>query len=113
MSRLDENGPGGWWSAPNAKNKRVNRQFTFAGEAAVDGTSIQESITGISHSGFYVEDLDRTAEFYTKVFGARVAWRNDKSKNPLMKRALAPSKSSSNLWAIRLAEPGGATYSTL
>jgi catechol 2,3-dioxygenase-like lactoylglutathione lyase family enzyme len=46
---------------------------------------IQKTITGISHSGFYVEDLDRTAEFYTKVFGARVAWRNDKSANPLMK----------------------------
>ncbi len=51
----------------------------------MDSTSIQESITGISHSGFYVEDLDRTTEFYTKVFGAQVAWRNDKSKNPLMK----------------------------
>lgn len=51
----------------------------------MDSTSIRECITGISHSGFYVEDLDRTTEFYTKVFGARVAWRNDKSKNPLMK----------------------------
>lgn len=51
----------------------------------MDENSIRESITGISHSGFYAEDLDRTAEFYTKVFGARVAWRNDKSKNPLMK----------------------------
>lgn len=51
----------------------------------MDSTSLQENITGISHSGFYVEDLDRTTEFYTKVFGARVAWRNDKSKNPLMK----------------------------
>ncbi len=46
---------------------------------------IQKAITGISHSGFYVDDLDRTAEFYTKVFGARVAWRNDGSKTPLMK----------------------------
>ncbi len=51
----------------------------------MDATSIRQGITGISHSGFYVEDLDRTAEFYTKVFGARLAWRNDKSKNPLMK----------------------------
>lgn len=51
----------------------------------MDATSLRQSITGISHSGFYVDDLDRTAEFYTKVFGARVAWRNDKSKNPLMK----------------------------
>jgi catechol 2,3-dioxygenase-like lactoylglutathione lyase family enzyme len=46
---------------------------------------IQKTITGISHSGFYVEDLDRTLEFYTKVIGARLAWRNDNSANPLMK----------------------------
>ncbi|MDH3240679.1 MAG: VOC family protein [Alphaproteobacteria bacterium] len=51
----------------------------------MDDSSIQDAITGISHSGFYVDDLDRTAEFYTKVFGARLAWRNDESKNPLMK----------------------------
>lgn len=48
-------------------------------------TPATKNITGISHSGFYVEDLDRTTEFYTKVFGARLAWRNDKSANPLMK----------------------------
>lgn len=51
----------------------------------MDETSIQQAVTGISHSGFYVDDLDRTIEFYTKVFGARLAWRNDKSKNPLIK----------------------------
>ena len=51
----------------------------------MDQASLPKAITGISHSGFYVEDLDRTAEFYTKVLGARVAWRNDKSANPLMK----------------------------
>ena len=51
----------------------------------MDTESLQKCITGISHSGFYVEDLDRTTEFYTKVFGAKVAWRNDNSKNPLMK----------------------------
>jgi catechol 2,3-dioxygenase-like lactoylglutathione lyase family enzyme len=51
----------------------------------MDEESLRESITGISHSGFYVEDLDRTIDFYTKVLGAKVAWRNDKSKNPLMK----------------------------
>jgi catechol 2,3-dioxygenase-like lactoylglutathione lyase family enzyme len=51
----------------------------------MDEKTLQESITGIGHSGFYVEDLDRTTEFYTKVLGAKVAWRNDKSKNPLMK----------------------------
>ena len=51
----------------------------------MDDKSLRECVTGISHSGFYVEDLDRTTEFYTKVLGARVAWRNDKSKNPLMK----------------------------
>ena len=51
----------------------------------MDDTSLRKSITGISHSGFYVEDLDRTAEFYTRVLGARLAWRNDKSANPLMK----------------------------
>jgi catechol 2,3-dioxygenase-like lactoylglutathione lyase family enzyme len=51
----------------------------------MDEKTLRENITGISHSGFYAEDLDRTAEFYTKVLGARVAWRNDNSKNPLMK----------------------------
>jgi len=51
----------------------------------MDQASLPKSITGISHSGFYVQDLDRTAEFYTKVLGARVEWRNDKSANPLMK----------------------------
>ena len=51
----------------------------------MDRESLPKSITGISHSGFYVEDLDRTTEFYTKVLGARVAWRNDQSANPLMK----------------------------
>lgn len=51
----------------------------------MDSTSVRQSITGLSHSGFYVEDLDRTIEFYTKVLGARLAWRNDKSKNPLIK----------------------------
>jgi catechol 2,3-dioxygenase-like lactoylglutathione lyase family enzyme len=54
-------------------------------EKFMDEKTLQESITGIGHSGFYVEDLDRTTEFYTKVLGAKVAWRNDKSKNPLMK----------------------------
>jgi catechol 2,3-dioxygenase-like lactoylglutathione lyase family enzyme len=51
----------------------------------MDSTSVSQSITGASHSGYYVEDLDRTIEFYTKVLGARLAWRNDKSKNPLIK----------------------------
>ena len=51
----------------------------------MDNKTLQKNINGISHSGFYVEDLDRTTEFYTKVLGARVAWRNDKSENPLMK----------------------------
>lgn len=51
----------------------------------MDSASLPESINGISHSGFYVEDLDRTLAFYTKVLGARLAWRNDKSANPLMK----------------------------
>jgi catechol 2,3-dioxygenase-like lactoylglutathione lyase family enzyme len=47
--------------------------------------TINTAINGISHSGFYVEDLTRTADFYTKVLGARLAWRNDNSTNPLMK----------------------------
>ena len=51
----------------------------------MDQASLPESITGISHSGFYVQDLDRTLEFYTKLLGARLEWRNDKSENPLMK----------------------------
>jgi catechol 2,3-dioxygenase-like lactoylglutathione lyase family enzyme len=51
----------------------------------MDRASLPKSITGISHSGFYVQDLDRTLDFYTKVLGARLEWRNDKSQNPLMK----------------------------
>ena len=51
----------------------------------MDSTTISKGVTGASHSGYYVEDLDRTVEFYTKVLGARLAWRNDKSKNPLIK----------------------------
>ena len=51
----------------------------------MDQQSLSKNINGISHSGFYVEDLDRTAEFYTRVLGARLAWRNDNSVNPLMK----------------------------
>jgi len=47
--------------------------------------TVSTAINGISHSGFYVEDLDRTTEFYTRVLGARLAWRNDNSTNPLMK----------------------------
>lgn len=47
--------------------------------------TLSTAINGISHSGFYVEDLDRTTEFYTRVLGAKVQWRNDQSKNPLMK----------------------------
>ena len=35
----------------------------------MDSTKLTQSITGLSHSGFYVDDLDRTIEFYTKVFG--------------------------------------------
>lgn len=46
---------------------------------------LQQRITGISHSGFYARDLDKTVEFYTKVLGAKLAWRNDGSKTPLMK----------------------------
>jgi catechol 2,3-dioxygenase-like lactoylglutathione lyase family enzyme len=51
----------------------------------MDSESVSKSITGASHSGYYVEDLDRTIDFYTKVLGAKLAWRNDKSKNPLIK----------------------------
>ena len=51
----------------------------------MDSASLKKNITGISHSGFYVADLDRTIEFYTKVLGAKVEWRNDNSKYPLMK----------------------------
>ena len=51
----------------------------------MDGTPNTQAITGISHSGFYVENLDRTIDFYTKVLGARLAWRKDDAKNPLIK----------------------------
>ena len=51
----------------------------------MDQASLPKAITGISHSGFYVKDLDRTLEFYTKLLGAKLEWRNDKSENPLMK----------------------------
>jgi catechol 2,3-dioxygenase-like lactoylglutathione lyase family enzyme len=61
------------------------RTVALRRETVMNRESLPKSITGISHSGFYVDDLDRTTEFYTKVLGARVAWRNDKSENPLMK----------------------------
>jgi catechol 2,3-dioxygenase-like lactoylglutathione lyase family enzyme len=65
---------------------RTNRTVAgFAREDSMDGSQVSKSITGISHSGFYVDDLDRTLEFYTKLLGARLAWRNDQSANPLMK----------------------------
>ena len=51
----------------------------------VDKNTVSDAINGISHSGFYVDDLDRTLEFYTKLLGAKLAWRNDNSANPLMK----------------------------
>lgn len=51
----------------------------------MDRNSISQSITGISHSGFYVEDLDRTIEFYTQVLGAKLEWRKDNATNPLIK----------------------------
>ena len=51
----------------------------------MDQAKLPEAIIGISHSGFYVQDLDRTLDFYTKLLGARLEWRNDKSANPLMK----------------------------
>ena len=51
----------------------------------MDHSDLQKNINGISHSGFYVADLDRTLEFYQKALGAKLEWRNDKSENPLMK----------------------------
>lgn len=45
-----------------------------------------KSLTGLSHSGFDVEDLDRTLAFYTKVLGAKLQWRLDQNvRTPLMK----------------------------
>jgi catechol 2,3-dioxygenase-like lactoylglutathione lyase family enzyme len=47
---------------------------------------LTKSIYGISHSGFYVDDLDRTIEFYQRVLGAKLAWRNEAgSRQPLIK----------------------------
>jgi catechol 2,3-dioxygenase-like lactoylglutathione lyase family enzyme len=51
----------------------------------MDDKELKQSITGLSHSGFYVDDLDRTIEFYQKALGAKLEWRNDKSENPLIK----------------------------
>jgi catechol 2,3-dioxygenase-like lactoylglutathione lyase family enzyme len=42
-------------------------------------------ITGISHTGFYAENLDRTIDFYTKVLGAKVEWVRDGSNGPICK----------------------------
>ena len=42
-------------------------------------------ITGMSHTGFDVEDLDRTIEFYTKALGAHVEWRKDTGRTLLCK----------------------------
>jgi len=46
----------------------------------MDGSQVSKSITGISHSGFYVDDLDRTLEFYTKLLGA--AWPGATTNRP-------------------------------
>jgi catechol 2,3-dioxygenase-like lactoylglutathione lyase family enzyme len=51
----------------------------------MDTAGLQKIITGASHSGFYVDDLDRTIEFYTKVLGAHLEWRAAGSKNQLIK----------------------------
>lgn len=52
----------------------------------MDSMSVSKSITGASHSGYYVDDLDRTIDFYTRVLGAKLAWRNEAgSKMPLIK----------------------------
>jgi catechol 2,3-dioxygenase-like lactoylglutathione lyase family enzyme len=32
-------------------------------------------LDGLSHSGFEAEDLDRCADFYTKVLGAKIEWK--------------------------------------
>jgi metallothiol transferase len=42
-------------------------------------------ITGMSHTGFDVEDLDRTIDFYTKVLGAQLEWRRVTKNGPLCK----------------------------
>jgi catechol 2,3-dioxygenase-like lactoylglutathione lyase family enzyme len=43
-------------------------------------------LKGLSHSGFDVEDLDRTVDFYTKVLGAKLEWRRDENvRTPLIK----------------------------
>jgi metallothiol transferase len=35
-------------------------------------------ISGLSHAGFAVADLDRTVRFYTEVLGARVEWQTER-----------------------------------
>ena len=42
-------------------------------------------ITGMSHTGFDVEDLDRTIEFYTRVLGAKLQWRRNTGRTELCK----------------------------
>lgn len=42
-------------------------------------------LDGMSHTGFDVEDLDRTQRFYTEVLGAKVEWRRDTGRTRLMK----------------------------
>src|SRR2546421_9046670 len=42
-------------------------------------------ITGMSHTGFDVEDLDRTIDFYTRVLGAKLEWRLITKNGPLCK----------------------------
>jgi catechol 2,3-dioxygenase-like lactoylglutathione lyase family enzyme len=51
----------------------------------MDAETLAKRIPGISHSGFYTENLDRCIEFYTKVLGAKLEWRRDNVKNPLIK----------------------------
>jgi catechol 2,3-dioxygenase-like lactoylglutathione lyase family enzyme len=43
------------------------------------------SLDGLSHTGFDVEDLDRTEKFYTEVLGAKVEWKRETGRTRLMK----------------------------
>jgi len=44
-----------------------------------------DGVIGMSHTGFDVENLDRTVDFYTKVLDAKVQWRRDTERLSIMK----------------------------
>jgi metallothiol transferase len=73
VSRLTRGYTGRTIAKPQSEGSQIVFDRTFHG------------ITGMSHTGFDVEDLDRTIEFYQRVLGAKLEWRLETGRNPLCK----------------------------